>query len=111
MLKRMIIMLMTGLTLTTAAVSCKGETSTKTTGLVEVHDSMSKELAKIYRYNDDVSVVAYKENGIIVNYYVSCETANGETVAIKHSTEGTEVGRVYGEDWYEAMKKLNPIKP
>ena len=111
MLKRIIIMLMTGLTLTTAAVSCKGEERTNVTGLVEVHDTTAKDLARIYRYNDDVSVLAYKENGKIKNYYVTHVTPNGETIAIKHTLEGTEIGSAYGEDQHEAMEKLNPIKP
>ena len=94
-------------------VGC-GETKTKeednTTGLVEVETDMAKDLAKWYRYNNNVQVKAYKENGEIVNYYVTLEV-NNETVAHKYTTDGVCIGTNYGEDYYDAMVYFTPAKP
>lgn len=81
-----------------------------TTGLVEVETDMAKDLAKWYRYNNKVKVEAYKENGNIVNYYVTLEV-NNETIAHKYTTDGVCIGTNYGEDYYDAMEYFTPAKP
>lgn len=109
-MKKLFIMLMVGLTISTAAVSCGTNEEDKTTGLVVTHTETAENLAKWNRYNQNVSVVAYKENGEIVNYYVTFDV-NNETIAEKYTTDGCRVGESRGKNAEDAMKAFNPIRP
>lgn len=121
-MKKIFIMLMTGLTISTAAVSCGTKTRRDThTGLVKARGIKAIEIGMTY--NHKVKIEAYQENGTVKNYYVSYEKPikyiNGNfeetyvnlTYVEKYDLNKKVVDYNIGYDYYEAMSYFNTTRP
>lgn len=124
MLKRIMIMLMTGLTLTTAAVSCKGETSIKET---KSEDVIIQEIKDNYD-EDEVEIYIHRQNGEVINYYATyvkfVKRENYDwgyhnvynTVADQYDTNGNfieshEEEGLTTSTWEKCMSYFDSVKP
>lgn len=96
-MKKLFIMLMVGLTISTAAVSCKGE---EPENIIRTDKQIAYDIAA--NYTSDAKIEIRRTNGKVDNYYVSYEVGN-YTYVDQYSPEGKRILTSKGVDYYDAM--------